>query len=235
MSPSLIVAIVGTAGVTLAALERLLFGKKQGPSPLNRTAYAIIIGTLAVNITIQWIQYHNVTTVKVEEQKKLERELAFALWAYSNREEPALKYLSSDHKYVLGYYYFRDKKYDEAMAEFNDAIRRGEFVAPSKYMLAVITHLKNNDLSQTKEFLKQGITYDPEFSSLYLQRGILHAHQREPADAISDLNKAVDLSRVHCYTILRNAGDSQHPLNRLKDNPSFIELKDKCEKLEKTF
>jgi hypothetical protein len=91
-----------------------------------------------------------VTEIAINEQKKLERELALSLWAYTNGNETALRYLAENHKYVLGYYYFHKSVKDQAApviyatkAEdaFTEAIGRRNFVAPSKYMLTVMMRM----------------------------------------------------------------------------------------------
>jgi hypothetical protein len=105
---SLIIAVIGTVAIALAAFERLVSARDEaGRSKLRRFAiYVIVILTLIINITLHWFQYYNVTTVAAKERKKLEGELALSLWAYTNKEVVALKYLASNHKYMLGYHYF---------------------------------------------------------------------------------------------------------------------------------
>jgi len=239
MSMSLIIATIGTAAAALAALERIALGKEEESRRRRRLTYATVVATLFINVVLHWFQYHNVTTAALKEQKKLERDLAFSLWAYTSEELPALKYLAnSRHKYVLGYYYFKHDKIwgNKILAQdaFKESIEGGDFVAPSKYLLAVMARLKKPmDLTEVRELLESGIAYDPDYSSLYVERGILRTLQTEPKAAIDDLRRAVDLNKVHCYTITRNSVQPDHPLSRLQQETSFKSLKEDCEVRER--
>lgn len=232
---SLVIAVIGTGAIALAAFERLISARgESGPSTLRRFAiYLMVILTLVINVTLHWFQYYNVTTVAAKERKKLEAELALSLWAYTNKEVVALKYLANNHKYMLGYHYFRDKENALANRALNEAIKKGSFVAPSHYILAVMARLED-DLAKGTHHLDAALTYDPDYSSAYLERGMMRALKNEPlAAALGDVEKAVEMSAVHCYSINRNSTTLTHPLYRLRDEPRFQKLKNDCEVIEK--
>jgi hypothetical protein len=242
---SLAIAVIGTIAIALAAFERLVSGKDEaGGSRFRRRAiYIIVIITLIINITLHWFQYYNVTTAAAKERKKLEAELALSLWAYTNKEVVALKYLASNHKYMLGYHYFREANNEQlahdapkhnrlAHDALKGAIKKGSFVAPSNYILAVMARLRN-DLGAVKQYVEAALAYDPDYSSAYLERGMMHALQSEPSAALNDIEKAVELSTVHCYSINRNSTMLTHPLYLLRDQPRFEALRKDCEIREK--
>ncbi len=253
----LTIAVIGTIVLTLPALERLFLAKENGHSHerkrKRRVVYAIVIGALALNISLNWIQYANVKIAALNKQKSLEGALALSLWAFANREEIALRYLTSNSEstaptnpYLLGYYYLREgllhSKLDDivlAKDKFEVAIGNGTFVAPSHYLLAVVEQKKAEDrtlgenerkdhLKNAMDSLKKGMDYDSNFSSLYVGRAMVSAMQDQTEAALADLEKAVSLSKIHCYTVNRNAPDQQHPLHRLYTDPRFQHLLTEC-------
>ena len=232
---SLIIAGIGTLAIALAAFERLVSAKDEaGRSKFRRFAmYFIVVLTLIINITLHWFQYYNVTTAAAKERKKLEGELALSLWAYTNKEVVALKYLSNNHKYMLGYHYFREGEdaYPLAHRALKEAIKRGSFVAPSNYILAVIARLQNEP-GKVKHHLEAAMAHDPDYSSAYLERGMMYALQDQTIAALNDIEKAIELSTVHCYSVNRNSTTLTHPLYLLRDEARFKKLKKDCETLE---
>lgn len=243
----LTIAVISTIVLTLPAMERLFLAKEE-PDVSRRkrlVVYAVVIGALALNISLNWIQYANVKIAALNQQKMLERELAFSLWAYSNGEEPALKYLTSKGKastnsYLLGYWYLRKGNVILAKQKFQEAIGRGEFVAPSEYFLALMEEKQAEDqrqveyhLGRAKVYLKTGVDYDPKYSSLFVSRAIIHAMQHETQAALDDIETAVNLSPVHCYTVIRNGPDPHHPLNSLYNEPRFKDLLTVCNAYER--
>jgi Tfp pilus assembly protein PilF len=180
----------------------------------------------------------------------LERELAFSLWAYTTHEEDALKYITSNtagatHSYLQGYYFFmqgsqereaakQTKDYILARQALERAIHSQQFVAPSNYILAVIAQRENEPERATK-LLEAGMAYDPEYSSFYISRAIVHAIQHEINPALDDIENAVKLSVVHCHTVLRSGSDPSHPLSALRDEARFIALTKYCETIEEGF
>jgi hypothetical protein len=239
MAMGLTIAIVATIALTLPAMERL-FLAKEAPDISKfrrRAAYAILISALALNIALTWIQYGNVQLAALKRQKSLERELALNLWAYSNKEERALKYLtshqsSSTNSYLLGYYYFQHGNDLMAARQFHTAISHGEFVAPSHYVLAMMSIKDDPDLEHAKNDVQAGLDYDADYSSLYVARALIHAMQHEMGAAFKDLDTAVDDSGIHCYTV-ENGTNPNHPLNILRDAPNFPTLQKKCDAIEK--
>jgi tetratricopeptide (TPR) repeat protein len=225
MPISLVITAVGTIAIVLMALERVL---------PRKALYPLVIVTLLVNVSLGWLQYYENSSTRIEERKRQEDDLAFSLWAYTSGELPALKHLTEQrHRYILGYYYFKNCETGSAIDALSDAIKHDAFVAPAKYILAVIARTQSpSDLTEATKLLESAIAYDPKYSSLYMERGILRA-QAEPDAAIADLARAVDLNKVHCYTITRNSRDPEHPLHRLRGELSFQKLREHCELREK--
>jgi tetratricopeptide (TPR) repeat protein len=241
-SAPLLIAIIGTVSLALAAMERLVSARDDAGRSKTRLTliYVIVFSTLAINVAMYWFQYRNVSIVAARERKSTEHELALSLWAYTNREEIALKYLARNSKYMLGYYYFRQSRepveeasHYAALARraLNQSIAEGSFVAPSHYILAVMAR-GENDLSEARGQLEDAIAYDPDYSSAYQERALLHALQGQQSLALSDLERAVELSSVHCYSVNRNSTDPSHPLYLLRDESRFVRLKGYCEALE---
>jgi hypothetical protein len=90
-----------------------------------------------------------------------------------------------------------------------------------------------NDLGKVQYHLEAAMAHDPDYSSAYLERGMMYALQNQPLAALNDIEKAVDLSTVHCYSVNRNSTMLTHPLYLLRDEPRFQKLKKDCESLEK--
>jgi len=251
----LTIAVVATIALMLPAMERLFLAKQEANTTRfkRRAVYVIVSFALALNITLNWMQYRNVTIAALAKQKSLEGALALSLWAFANKEEAGLKYLTSRSKstaptnpYLMGYYYLREglqhNKPDDmvlAKEKFDEAVDQGAFVAPSHYLLAVIETKQAENQSQgedqSKDHLRhamdsltKGIHYDPDFSSLYIGTAIVNAMREQTAAALDDIEKAVRLSKIHCYTVNRNGRDQHHPLYHLYNEPRFQTLLADC-------
>jgi Tfp pilus assembly protein PilF len=133
---------------------------------------------------------------------------------------------------MLGYHYFRAGQNALARLALTEAVKKESFTAASHYILADMAR-QENDLDKVKRHVDAAIAYDPEYSSAYLERGLLHALKNEPSAALSDIETAVDLSMVHCYSINRNSETPTHPLYLLRNEPRFQKMKADCETLEK--
>jgi hypothetical protein len=232
MSMSLIITAMSTVAFVLITAERVV---RPNSAFRRRFVYGIVFLSLAVNILLSWLQYYDNSGFKISERKRQEEELAFSLWAYTSGELPALRHITEKkHRYILGYYYFKHCDMDGAVDALSDAIRNDAFVAPAKYILAVIARRQNpEDLREATRLVESAIGYDPNYSSLYVERGILRTLHGEPAAAVADLATAVDLNKVHCYTITRDSMDPEHPLYRLREEPSFLKLRQHCGLREK--
>lgn len=230
---SLVFAIIGALAILLAACERLLSAAAEGHSRGRRYfIYFVVLSTLAVSVVTHMLQFYTVTTTAARERRDLETEIALSLWAYKSNEEVALTYLARNHKYLLGYHLFRANEPGAAQHALQSAIAKGSFVAPSHYILAVMAR-QAKDMKKVKLHIDAALTYDPGYSSAYLERGLMHALQSNPEAALNDIEEAVRLHEVHCYTVNRNAGTPSHPLYALKDEPRFQQVKDRCESIEK--
>ena len=108
--------------------------------------------------------------------------------------------------------------------------RKGK--APLDELLAVMARLQNN-LGKVKDHVEAAITHDADYSSAYLERGMMYALQSDPSAALNDIEKAVELSIVHCYSINRNSTTHTHPLYLLRNEPRYQKLKADCEIREK--
>jgi tetratricopeptide (TPR) repeat protein len=225
--------------IAAAQAERAL-ALEQAEAALKRAADAhrwrarirnIAVVTVSVLALVAAMLGWHAATAAINEQKKLEREFSFVLWAYASHEVSALRYLSSKHKYMLGYYHFRQGNHAAAERLLKEAVEQRDFVAPSTYILAVMARLKNQ-LTNANQLLEVGIAYDPEYSSPYVERGMVHALLGQADAAINDISKAVSLSGVHCFTVNRNIIQPEHPLYLLRNHPRVATLKAMCEKSE---
>jgi hypothetical protein len=242
----LTIAIIATLALAVPAIERLFLAKDPAAEASGFKRRAVIISASAVlvlNVALQWIQFGNVRLAALAEKKSIEGALALSLWALMNHEEQGLRYLATQDErsnaatnpYLLGYHYMwhglHYNKADDlilAKEKFNQAIKRGSFVAPSYYFLAVLEEIKARDQNQNQdqknEHLKlalrdiaEGMHYDSEFSSLYIQRAELNIMQDHSDAALDDVEHAVGLSKIHCYTVNRNGPEPKHVMNRLYD------------------
>jgi tetratricopeptide (TPR) repeat protein len=225
----LTVSIIGTLAVIIAALERILLGKEE-ESPLRRRwAYAFVTITLVINLFMHWLQYFNTTKIAGDAKKRLEGELAFALWAYTGKEEIHLKHLATSHQYILGYYFFKHDRHAEADAALAQAIRNDNFVAPSYYIRAVIKQNEKGDLEDVKTLVAAGIDHDPTFSPLYIARANVHADQHQFKSALADLEHAVNLNVAHCVAITNAVTNEAHSLHPLRKEQRFLRLQKNCD------
>jgi hypothetical protein len=230
----LIAAIVGSVVIALAAVERLLSARREvGESRLRRyIMYLTVALTMTINIALYWFQYHNVTTVR----KRTEHELALSLWAYTDHQEIALRYLAKSSTYMLGYYYFRAHEFAPARRALNESIAEGSFVAPAHYILAVMARTTpdptERDLNEAMRQVDAALAYDPNYSSAHQERGLLFALRGQRSLALDEIQTAVRISTIHCYSVIRKSQDDTDPFYLLRNEPRFIRLRRECEELE---
>ena len=102
----------------------------------------------------------------------------------SESEEEALK---------KGIDYGRHDKYDEAIAEFSNALKINPNSANIYYDRGVI-YDKKGDLDQAIADFGKAIEIDPGLTDAYYNRGFAYYRKGDPEDAIPDYNKVIELS-----------------------------------------
>ena len=101
-----------------------------------------------------------------------------------NPEESALR---------KGVDFNRQDKYDEAIAEFNNAIKINPNSANAYYNLGIIYDKKSDSDKAIANFSK-AIGIDPALADAYYNRGSIYYKKGAFDDAISDYSKAIELS-----------------------------------------
>jgi hypothetical protein len=237
MSPyiSWMLALLGTVAAIAASVQSFLgFDKSKVKYP---QFYLVLIGAaLLVQIAVLGVNLWTTSRAALEAQKKAEREVAFALWAFAEKRPHALELLTKDYPYLYGYYYFKKntpKDYGIARTYLQHSLDNNLYKAPTSYILAVITRLEaGNDaeLKQARELTKYGIEYDPQYSPLYVEKALEESFAHDFTDAAVDFSKAVSKAPVHCITVNESIQPqlSANEWSRLNAVPQFQQLAKDC-------
>jgi len=136
-------------------------------------------------IATQGLQYLNASG----RHKDLDRQFAYALFAYTRDDPKLLKDFASDTPYVIGYRLFKDNppNFDAARYYFDKSIDKGQFVASSYYMLATIERIQHpNDFTAAKRLFGKAIESDAKYAGAYYGRALTEVNM-EASAALDDL------------------------------------------------
>jgi tetratricopeptide (TPR) repeat protein len=86
----------------------------------------------------------------------------------------------------------RQEKYDEAEADLQAAVALRPDSYPARVDLAQV-YQKQHKLDEAREQLDLAIRHEPTLASLYRERAQLHLRRDDPAAALKDLEKAIDI------------------------------------------
>ena len=98
-----------------------------------------------------------------------------------------------DEALKKGIDYGRHDKYDEAITEFDNAIKANPNSANIYYDRGVI-YDKKGELDQAIADFSKAIEIDPALTDAYYNRGFAYYKKGDPEHAISDYDKVIDLS-----------------------------------------
>lgn len=106
--------------------------------------------------------------------------------------------LSSNKYFLTGAYaytgriYYHQKKYEEAISNFDLAIKQKPDSA-NLHFLAGMCYFKSKKLAEARSKFDKAIDLNSDDSSYYYYRGMVNTWQKEYKDAIKDLKRASDL------------------------------------------
>lgn len=234
MSPFVtwILTALGIAAAISACIQSVLtFDKTKVSWP--KTGLGLIVAAAVLQVAIHGMNAWTTVHAASEAQKKAEREVAFALWAFAEQRPNALEKLTVDYPYLYGYYHFKkDTPEDHRIARghFRNSLARGLFIAPANYILAVMTPRDGNNDAVIRKHLEDGIRYDQNYSPLYVARALEAIRARDYVRAVADFRTAVDQVPVHCLTINETLQMqiSTEAWDRLNGLPTFRELAADC-------
>lgn len=218
-----IVAGVGGIVAALAALQGLLRPMDKLSHRRRITLRTLVVGVCLLQWGLHAAQSYNVVVAEREEKKRFEREMAIALWAYTDHQKEALRILTADYPYILAYYRFKRGEFDAARLKLDQAIDRDHFTAPAYYIRAVLNRIEGGDPATSLELVEKGVAYDPQFSSLYIERAILRIGRGEVEEAVEDAARAVVLSEVHCLSV-----NNAELWDAALGHPGFEDLRRSC-------
>lgn len=233
-SISWMLAALGIAAAIGACVQSLLgFDKAKVKRP--NLSLGLIMAALVIQIAVLGINVWVNSQAAFEAQKKAEREVAFALWAFAEKRPNALEILTKDYPYLYGYFYFKKntpRDYGIARNYLRNSLARKLYVAPANYVLAVMTRLElgNAGLKEARTLVDAGIAHDPQYSPLYVERALEASFARDYKRASTDFRIAVDEALVHCLTLNETlqpqlSADAWARLNAL---PEFKRLVNDC-------
>ncbi len=165
----------------------------------------IFYAGILTQIATQGLQYFNA----VGRHKVLDREFAYALFAYTRDDPKLLREFAKETPYVTGYRLFKDvpPRLEEAKVYFNKSITKRQFVASSHYMLGTIERMQHpNDFKRARKEFDEAIKADEEYAASYYGRAIteLMGTERDERDAaLKDLSMALiyEEGDLICLTI----------------------------------
>lgn len=186
-------AIILAIGVlsALTGLQGVADMKKKKPI-FKVLFFASIVTAIGMNL----VQYSFAVTNKAEGRKEVENATAIALQAFESKDMTTLNRVAPN-SFLKGYRMFKDGKEDEARTFFEHCIRRDEFTAPSKYLLAFLKSHTNRVLnpdgnySAALKLLDEVILSDPEYSPASYLKGKLLANSQKPETAFEALEQAI--------------------------------------------
>jgi tetratricopeptide (TPR) repeat protein len=148
----------------------LLYTQQIDLKRLNMIAAAILIG-----LSILTYQRNNVWRDEI------------TLWGDALRKSP---HKARPH-YNHGFVYFHQGKLDEAMSDFNEAIKINPDAAV--YINRGIIYYEEGKLTDALSDYNKAIKINPDIAEAYYNRGNAYTQQNNFNDALSDYNKAIEL------------------------------------------
>jgi tetratricopeptide (TPR) repeat protein len=171
----------------------------QGVADINKKKFvfkALFFVSIGTALVMNVVQYGFAVTNKAKGRKEVENKTAIALQAFESKDMTTLRKVAPN-SFLVGYRLFKDGKDDEARAFFEQCVRKDEFTAPSKYLLAYLMSHTNRmlrpdgDYSEALRLLEEVIQSDPEYNPASYLKAKLLANSQRPDQAFAALEKAV--------------------------------------------
>lgn len=127
-----------------------------------------------------------------------------------------------DKYFKEGVNYLNNKKYDEAIKEFNKAIEIDEDYKEAYFERGRCCRY-NNQLKEAMEDFNRAIEIDKDYKEAYLQRGWYYGHENQLEKAIENFNRAIEIDedykeayffRGGCYYLLTKYDEAIEEFNR---------------------
>lgn len=99
-----------------------------------------------------------------------------------------------DKYFKEGVNYLNNKKYDEAIKEFNKAIEIDEDYKEAYFERGRCCRY-NNQLKEAMEDFNRAIEIDKDYKEAYLQRGWYYGHENQLEKAIENFNRAIEIDK----------------------------------------
>lgn len=224
-------AIILAIGIlsALTGLQGVADVKKK--KPVFKVLFFTSIATaLAMNI----FQYSFAVTNKAKGRKEVENATAIALQAFESKDMTTLNKIAPN-SFLKGYRLFKDGKDNEARVFFNECVRKDEFTAPSKYLLAYLKSHTNRVLNADGNYsaaltlLEEVINSDPEYSPAYYLKAKLLGNSQQPEAAFEALEKAI-FTKPYGYSTCRdiNSAEEVKKFFSALDNVRLTNLQKDC-------
>lgn len=229
-SPELVIFLFGVLSV-FAALEHV-------PDVANKTRLmkGLFVLGLLTQFSTHFFQFSYAVTNRVETERRVDAETAIALYAYTEDDVELLR-STTRHSYLVGYRLFKNRRLEESVPFFEEAIQEGRYVASSNYMLAhIATHDDQGGLARDKdwtiayEYLDASIENNPNYAPAYYLLAVLYANTHRIDEALEVLPQAVmrpQIGLVGCRNLNRER-NLEVEWAPLVDNPRFAAIQQHC-------
>lgn len=94
---------------------------------------------------------------------------------------------------LLGNTYFRQRRYDDALAEYQQALERNPQLAPAPVMMGMTYRIANEPKNALQHF-ELALEIDPDLVLAHVQKGRIHAAQGQAADAMASAKRALEVN-----------------------------------------
>jgi tetratricopeptide (TPR) repeat protein len=207
---------------TLSALTGL-----QGVADLKtkKPVFKVLFfASIATAIAMNAFQYSYAVTNKAAGRKEVENSTAIALAAFERNDLTTLRAVAPN-SFLVGYRLFKNGKDEEARTFFEQCVRKDEFTAPSKYLLAFLmshtNRLPRSDVNYTEalKLLEEVTKSDPEYSPAYYLTAKLLANRKNTLGAF-DAHAAIEALEKAVY--MKNGYTPCRDINNLEEVKKFF-------------
>jgi len=108
------------------------------------------------------------------------------------RKAVALEPDNKNVDYEMGVFFFRTKRYKEAVTEFNKYLK-GAIISPEGYFYLAYSYFHLGNLDKAEEYFKRVLQINPEDPDTYVGLGVIAQSRHDPAQAKAYYEKALEI------------------------------------------